>query len=64
LIQAFTAGATDAGEAALDMDHGPATSFVKDQYLLTCSDDGTVHLYDFSPFSRMPDAQTQRNSSQ
>jgi len=28
---------------------------VKDQFLLTCSDDGTVHLYDFSPLSRMVD---------
>ena len=31
---------------------GIETSVVKSQFLLTCSDDGTVFLYDFSPFSR------------
>ena len=34
------------------MGGGPSSQFVKDQFLLTCSDDGTVHLYDFSPLSR------------
>ena len=44
---------------------GPASSYVKDQFLLTCSDDGTVHLYDFSPFSRVVEGagHSQRSSS-
>lgn len=55
---AATAVATAAGGASVDAnldeeEHGPTCSYVKEQFLLTCSDDGTVHLYDFSPFSRV-----------
>jgi len=51
----FAAATSDVTEG-LEDEHGPTSSYVKDQYLLTCSDDGTVHLYDFSPFSRVMDA--------
>lgn len=49
------ARAGEAGDAATESQIGgaPTSSYVKDQFLLTCSDDGTVHLYDFSPFSRV-----------
>ena len=52
LVNAAAAGDKD---DKLDEDHGPYSSYIKDQFLLTCSDDGTVHLYDFSPFSRVVD---------
>ena len=32
---------------------GPEAFQVQDQFLLSCSDDGTVRLYDFSPLSRI-----------
>lgn len=32
--------------------YGPETFQVSDQFLLSCSDDGTVRLYDFSQLSR------------
>lgn len=45
-------------------ENGPTSTYVKDQFLLTCSDDGTVHLFDFSPFSRDLESDNgQRNSS-
>ena len=42
---------------------GIETSVVKNQFLLTCSDDGTVFLYDFSPFSREQKGDDQRDRS-
>ena len=33
--------------------YGPECFQVMDQFLLSCSDDGTVRLYDFSPLSRV-----------
>ena len=44
-------------------DSGPDTTYIKNQFLLTCSDDGTVNLYDFSPLSKETDSQSQRTRS-
>ena len=56
IVRNFVNTANDLSDK-IDEDHGPYSSYIKDQFLLTCSDDGTVHLYDFSPFSRVVDSQ-------
>ena len=54
----------DVGEP-IYQNSGPETTTIKNQFLLTCSDDGTVNLFDFSPFSRETkvDSQSQRTRS-
>ena len=64
-VGAFMAAASDHDESERNIQGGPTSSYVKDQFLLTCSDDGTVHLYDFSPLSRVvenPVGSSQRSS--
>ena len=52
----------DAAET-FERESGPETTCVKNQYLLTCSDDGSINLYDFSQLSNKNNSQSQNTRS-